>query len=321
MTGSRRELAYKWLQEIQQEHFELHLRSTHAQTMQHLSKGCYYEDMLEDPFGCVDRHIEKWVVGPLRERLPQPVRALVEDIPVGTLLTSDPNACAIRSVDMDLGPVVIVDWMLLVFLGKVIKPVLRLLDHISTEEKLLMARRILDAGDYFSTVGLRGTLEADNYDPVVVRMGDSIEVGALTFIVCHEYAHVLLGHLDPRDVTLHRAGFTMYNKSFDQEFEADLRGLHLATYYLPHVDEEFYKSPRSRLACGSPLILMSILHFLERFFNSDVRAATHPPTLARRERLVDIISRTLTEHAGAVTQWFAEAVSHPWEDVQDRGDG
>jgi len=77
----------------------------------------------------------------------------------------------------------------------------------------------------------------------------------------------------------------------------------------------------SGLACGAPLMLMSIFDFLERFFDGGSVSTTHPPTLDRRCRLAKVIDGSLSEHANIVTGWFERVLAQPWEDVDGRKDG
>ena len=231
-------------------------------------------------------------------------------------LTSDPNACAIQPVDFDSGPVIVVDWMLFTFIGEAVKPILRLLDRIPKEERKEMANRILDCAEYFTTGGRAGKLEIHEYDESLDAMAEGIDMGALIFVIAHEYAHVILGHLNPADVTRGELGFVKYHKSWEQEFAADLKGFELTRECLLNLEKELRGRSISNLPCASPLILMSIVRLLEKFLRLENGSWSHPPAADRREHLHHLISPMLSEHASGVATWFERVVNEPWEDVE-----
>lgn len=319
MSSSDRESrAQDWLKELQRQHFEAHMRPTHTDTMSHLNKGLpHYAQMLEDPLGWADKHIvHRFAIERLLKSMPANCRDTVEHIPVGTLLTSDPNAWAIQPVDFDSGPVIIVDWMLFTFIHEAVKPILRLLDRIPKEERKEMANRIMDCAEYFTTGGRAGKIEIHQYDESLDAMAEGIDLGALIFVIGHEYAHVILGHLDPADVTQGELGFVKYNKSCGQEFAADLKGFDLTRECLLSLERELHGRPISNLPCASPLILMSIIHLLEKFLGFENGSWSRPPAADRRKCLLHPISPMLSEHASGIVTWFERVVNEPWEEVE-----
>lgn len=316
MKQTTKRRAREWLRQLQRDHFNTHMRVTHAQTMEHLSDSKGYKEMLADPFGYADKKIDRFVVQRLKKYLPASTRSLIEDIPVGTLFTSDPNACAIRPLDFDCVPVVIIDWTFFAFLGQVVSPVLRLLDRIPKEEQRLLARMILHCGEYFTSGGRSGSLDLHEYDEALTNMASAIELGALTFILCHEYAHIILGHLEPNNITVNEAGFVKYNKSWEQEFSADISGLQLSQECLDNLETELYGNAISNLPCASPLIVMSVILFLQRFFGNYGGSPSHPPPDERRSRLASVLDGTLYEHASSVAMWFEHVLSQHWERVE-----
>lgn len=309
--------AQEWLKELQRQHFEAHMRASHADIMSNLDKGSpWYAEMLENPLECVDNIVRGCAVERLLKWMPTRYRDNVEHIPVGTLFTSDPNAWVIQPVDFGSGPVIVVDWMLFSFIGQAVKPMLRLLDRIPMEEGKEMGRRILDCAEFFTTGGRGGKLGSHEYDEGLDAMAQSIDMGALIFVVGHEYAHVILGHLDAADVTEGELGFVKYNKSWEQELAADLEGFELTRKCLLNLEGELYGRSKSNLACASPLILMSIMRLLEKFQGVENGSWSHPPAADRRQNLMKPIGPTLSEHASGVASFFEHVVNKPWEDVE-----
>jgi hypothetical protein len=110
-----------------------------------------------------------------------------------------------------------------------------------------------------------------------------------TFILLHEYAHVVLGHLHDHaskpfapEVGL---GLTKYTKSQEQELEADQYAL-----------EHFVKLFTDGFTVAGDVILLScglLLHFLalceRRTAESHSGTTRHPPALERWGRIKNVL--------------------------------
>ncbi len=302
---------------MQRQQFEEHIKPYHADTMLYMdSSSSTYAEMAADPFAWADRYLHQHVVVPLLDSLSYEERTVVEAIPVGTLLTSNPNACAIQPEDSSCGAVIVVDWMLLLFIGQAIRPILRMLDNISKDEKVTMVHRVLDCMEYFTSGGHCGDSTIHKYDRSLSLMSQSLSQGAMTFVLGHEFSHILCGHLNPDDMSLCSMGFLKYNKNWEQEFEADRYGSELVTNVLKTTEGRICEKAISNLSCVSPLVLMSLIQMLEKFQGSENGSWSHPPSTQRRERLIPCVQSMLSEHSDGIGYWFNHVAEIEWNKVE-----
>ncbi len=319
MSGIDSQTSHEWLKEIQQRNFEQHISRTHLETMKHvgidLNDG---EEMMTDPLGWADKRVHRFVVEPLLRHMPEGHRAKYEEVPVGTLFTRDPNACAIRPRDCTTIRAIVLDWMFMAFIWTVVAPILRLLDGPPLEERRTIAKSILNCGRFFSSAGRRGRIESLRFDESVDTMAGLIERGVLCFVLAHEYAHVGLGHLDPYSVGTFDEEVEQYTRDWTEEFAADTAGLVIGRGVLRHLESEVLDGEAvSNLPCTGPLVAMSLIHFLESFAPRGESYRSHPPARARRSRLAPLVRNDLTEHAGDVALWFEHVAGLSWADVED----
>jgi hypothetical protein len=308
--------ATAWLRTTQREHFKRYIEPHRAATMSHFDPTSpSYARMSADPFGWADTYIQRFVVEPLLNSLSPLQRAMTKAIPVGTLLTSDPNACAIQPNDFSSGAVIVIDWMLFSFIGQAIRPILRMLDGLPVAERMTMANRLVDCMEYFTSGGRRGKLELYQYDNSLEAMSQCLERGALTFVLGHEYAHVLLGHLNPDDISRTELGLLKYNKNWQQEFEADKHGAEIVSTLLMELERQICEKSVSNLPCASPLVLMSLIRLLEKFLGAEDGSWSHPPASQRREHLSPYFHPMLLKHASYVGKWFEHIANLPWHEV------
>lgn len=116
-------------------------------------------------------------------------------------------------------------------------------------------------------------------------------------VLCHEYAHITLGHLQERT-------------SPEQEFAADARG---GEYFLAHVgnssarDTTVYVDPK---IAGAPVLLLRIFALYEHWLTKDGKplASNHPPARERAARLDALVRPHLTERAVYILDGMSAAL-------------
>jgi hypothetical protein len=273
---------------------------------------------LETELARGDDIIDKTVVQPLLAAIPTSSRQALDQIPVGTLLTlgHDVNAYAITSPDRTTGPVVILNWSLFLFLGAVVPPTLALAFAPQAQKKEI-AQWIKDSVAEVTSGHKRGRIAVHDYEPTVAHMAFAIQVGVLAFVVGHEYAHVICGHLDPGNVNASLAGFAKYNKTQEQELVADIEGLRLVRPFLDGLEADMFQGERpAAFPRACPLITMSIFRFLTEEFGDADSSSTHPPPAERRLRLRTAIRPPLSDLANSIAEFFDRVLSHSEEATQ-----
>jgi hypothetical protein len=135
-----------------------------------------------------------------------------------------------------------------------------------------------------------------------VSVGHFLEP-ALLFMMGHEYAHIIHGHHDSdhsQPAVIAGETFNVMNKSWEQEFEADLRGLQLA------IQASSGHNPLGMFYVYSGIdYLFHTLIFAERalsvVMNGDeslkMQDANHPPLYLRQLILREAITRSLDDQA------------------------
>ncbi len=216
IKSATREPAVKWLKKIQQ---ELAPKELYAFAKEWGGSQTF----IEDPIAWTDDHFNRICVQPLLEALRSSDLLLVAHIPVGILYThdSDPNAYAIKPIDFDCCPVIAIDWTLFLFIQSVV-PIA--LDYLVTPKgnRKPIRQRIRDCILDVTSCGRLGRIPKTEHDDAVMVISHGITTGVFAFLIAHEYGHIILGHLDPKDVTVKREGFAKYNRNWENEYKADL---------------------------------------------------------------------------------------------------
>lgn len=146
------------------------------------------------------------------------------------------------------------------------------------------------------------------YNGQMLSMAFAMARAMIVFILCHELAHVILGHHDN-------------DKGDDArlEFEADALA---AEYFLKIVEHgkisnQTYIHVFPPLACA-PLVLTMIFELYETWLESvglgSAKSGTHPPAIERTKKLQDIMQRHLDEKADEVAVGAMRAIEelHDW---------
>jgi hypothetical protein len=115
---------------------------------------------------------------------------------------------------------------------------------------------------------------------------ENLRILLKSFILLHEYAHVLLGHLDDNSLRQHQLpgskSINVYRRSREMEFEADDFALAKLIAAAPKNQRE--------AACAAPIILMCFLDLAESFFGQQPQSRleeTHPRAIDRANRLLE----------------------------------
>jgi hypothetical protein len=144
------------------------------------------------------------------------------------------------------------------------------------------------ARQYLRSVGLTGDQSWFMFGVFLARAIES-------FILSHEFAHHIAGHLDRLEKCVLRRShplqktINIYNRSQTQEFVADRLGadIFMATQsdmYSPH------------FLCA-PLVFLDYLTFSETFVLAYPSSSTHPPASERKQRLQSYLSNLLPTEA------------------------
>jgi hypothetical protein len=142
---------------------------------------------------------------------------------------------------------------------------------------------------------------------------------AEAFVIAHEYAHALAGHLDPSRtrvaVDTPAGRIPLYQQAQEDEFDADRLALEIIGPALRMPD-----SPRGEaVALSAVLLFFFVDHVVGRLrrLRDEARptATTHPSTEERYERvrrlLADVAtSRIAFDHADALAVWFSAREPH-----------
>ncbi len=155
--------------------------------------------------------------------------------------------------------------------------------------------------------------EVTDIDKFLTPMITSI---ACSFIMLHEYAHIILGHLNPEDtISINLKGKSpkqVYQTNHDMEYEADefaLKYLLKGAFKNTAVDDKYamkylaHESYRENMVVFAVGFLMRIFDYCERhtnnrknpFFKEPFRYTDHPPAMKRWHRIKEIY------HAGITT--------------------
>ncbi len=129
------------------------------------------------------------------------------------------------------------------------------------------------------------------------KIADHLRLSMEVFVMGHEYAHILLRHLDSKETAKHALnsdGVFNILYSWQQEFDADRLGLPLMIVALDEQDRQY----RDLSYCGADLFFSSyeiiekaksiLKNGTDEFYWKDDKTdslGTHPPSVKRREEL------------------------------------
>lgn len=129
----------------------------------------------------------------------------------------------------------------------------------------------------------------------------SLQNSQLVFVLCHELAHIISGHTNEKQLVSKVFNYSMhkvltdfsdtqvYSRIKQQEFEADLEGIHLMISSYGKQSFEMILASY----CGIN-ILFSIMHYFEAMLKVlyGENSLTHPPAVERRRRIKNWFEKT-----------------------------
>lgn len=217
--------------------------------------------------------------------------ALVKDFPVGAITAPIFNACACKSPDG--WKVVVLNLPLIMRLYDITLSLTHAYSFVEADQSKAEEHRVA----FQSKIRQVRSLPQDDLSALFVGGGD-LEWGAdavavselaafqILFVLLHEYAHIVLGHLGPTELQLahpmddSESGIKYFTRSQAQEFAADAR----AYEWMLGLAERLADEPQHGLqesawykATVAPCFIFPLLRELERGTSSD----THPPAMTR----------------------------------------
>jgi hypothetical protein len=137
-----------------------------------------------------------------------------------------------------------------------------------------------------------------------------------SFVLAHEFGHVILGHLQRAAVSERKLGsfkVQTLHPAWQDEFQADAFGARVAIKAMEQLGPLYtWAHP-----VGVPLALYAF-ELLERAANLgvDVEHTTHPPTEQRLYKLYeDVLGKTGFARAVALSEMVGVIVEHAWDDT------
>jgi hypothetical protein len=245
-------------------------------------------------------------------RLPSSVAKEIKGIPVGGLPFPVLNAATMIDYELDgmllasNEPIIVVlDGLRGVFYGvsgacAATAPILGMPEEVSIEDATESIFRWM----LFLRTGSRGWMPEPYRNHAVrheVHLG--LFANALNFVLGHEYAHVLLGHLRDPDLTRRRLSIDIDgspgvgNFKHAQEFAADAKSVDLSFAFAQSAHPEGL----GITAAGIELALQ-VLRLQEELFSSGGATSSHPPAAARldavHERITARYGLRILDYAG-----------------------
>ena len=211
----------------------------------------------------------------------------VKSIEVGLIHATELNACAVRTesdqtlVLLDFGITICQLFFVRAFAGLLFsRDNPPLCAHYSMDE---FADAVLAACRF----GVTGGLCAPELAPAMCQQHDgngfaeSMAIGSQLFLLLHEYAHVVLGHLEDSGIRSERSTAEAIIISRRQELEADAYAFMSAVEHL----KKGGKDPSAFLL--SPGFLLQCMYLMQ-FLTRSNTVPNHPTPLERWERILAI---------------------------------
>lgn len=163
----------------------------------------------------------------------------------------------------------------------------------------------------------------ENYTP----LADLLRNGFEYFVFAHEFGHLIAGHLDS-DIN---AGYDIANSetneiitNWKQEFEADFIGTNILIHVMQRRGFDIslsYWGIEVFFGCIDAVEkTLSILKFGS--IDMDTLSETHPPTLMRRERIRDVVSKSFDAETVkaiiSISKVMEEIIDYLWLKVEPK---
>lgn len=241
----------------------------------------------------------------LKEHFSVQHRQLLDRTPVVFLVARDLDACALKVPNSDHEAIVAVGPRFSLLLNLMTRASLWAGDNFDKLEARVFQRMARSAAALYACYAIQrplqtGDVEGDwffghnSWNSTVLPVAT---FGAICFTICHELAHIKLGHLS--DSVLHKMAdeLTYFQYMQEQEFAADLEG---ATLY-------YEGCPRISFQASAPLIVcytIGLLDYFRQLLSPDIEVSTHPHGMKRASRLLGRfrpnMDKAETTHAGVM---------------------
>ena len=224
-------------------------------------------------------------------------RTLLDNTPVVFLVVPDLDACALKVPNTDNEAIVAVGPRFSLLLHLMTRASLWAGAHFEELDSKVFQRMARSAAALFAYYTVKRPLEAGDLQGDWF-FGESswnndvlptVTFGAICFTVCHEMAHIKLGHLS--HCVLHNIEdeLTYFGYMQEQEFAADLEGANL-----------YYEGcPKISFQASAPLIVCYTIGLLDYFgqllSSHDLQMSTHPHGMKRASRLLGRFKPTMNK--------------------------
>lgn len=256
------------------------------------------EKSASDPMGAITAYFAQHIVGPFIAALPAEFQARAEAVPWGFVHIRAVNAHAMRAPN---GEALIVVNQGLLHMASFFMELKSSVPTVNQQFGIEGVQRFL-RGSYGHIVrhfeaagGVAFPLPTIPLPENVVLSSVQVAMAMEAFVIAHEYAHVVAGHLEGAATSRaalddgDRDGGDFYQLSQRQEFEADAIGW--AWYQAAWSRMPLFQSMAPVLARAAPLFFFQLLVLIERNVPNHDRFSTHPPAIERFETL----ARSLAE--------------------------
>jgi hypothetical protein len=145
------------------------------------------------------------------------------------------------------------------------------------------------------------------------------------FVFAHEFGHLIAGHLDYTDETHHDIARNEINTiatNWQQEFEADFIGTNILVNVMARKGYDISLSYWGiEVFFGCIDVVEKTLSILKTgSINPEAFSETHPPTLIRRARIREIVSKSFDTEVSksiiSLSEIVEEIINHLWKKVE-----
>lgn len=239
----------------------------------------------------------------LKEKFSRQHRKLLENTPIVFLVANGLDAVALKVPNANNEAVVAIGPRFSLLLYLMIRTTFWVGDNFEKLDSKVFQSMARNAAALFANFTMNRPLKADdvdgdwffnenNWDKNVLT---AATFGTLCFAICHELAHIKLGHLSSSALSKTGDALTYFKYMQRQEFDADLEGTKLF----------FEGCPEISFQHSAPLIVCYTIGLLDYFgqilLSDDLQMSSHPHGMNRATRLLKhfkpIMDKSETTHA------------------------
>jgi len=254
----------------------------------------------------MDSWLNSTIVKPLLRAFTDEQAKFLTGVPVSMLCTAEPNAKTLFLEGTGSKPAVLVDFFLISYIRDMLVIELSAMGPSAMRDFRKFLNRLNETGQFYSNPQaascpdrLRSLKPSSQSENIV----ESILEGVIGFIICHEYGHILAGHLEKGSRKVSEPdNFESYKK---KEFEADSIGVDLALPWLLTRERETLGRSYLRLPVASPLLTLSFIAFLQ---SCRSHAGSHVDAHERRARIGPVLEPKLSDGALKLVKGLEETL-------------